>query len=479
MYNARNLTLLTDLYQLTMANAYFKQGLHNRKAVFDLYFRHNGKISYAVAAGLEQACELINNFSYSDADIDYLRSLRLFDEEFFRYLKGFKFSGDIYAAPEGTIIFPDEPILTVCAPVIEAQLLETALLNIVNHQTLIATKSSYICEAAGGDPVIEFGLRRAQGPDAGLYGARAAIIGGCTGTSNVMAGKLFGIKPSGTMSHSYIMSFDDEYKAFSEMVKIYPDNCLLLVDTYDTLKSGVPNAIRVFKELKASGEWPGRFLGIRLDSGDMSYLSKKARAMLDAEGLSDVKIMVSNELDENIIHSLKAQGAKIDMWGVGTKLITSENMPSLGGVYKMAAFEDERGGLSPKLKISNSVQKITNPGFKEVFRIYENKSGKAIADLIALRGERLDFRDGFTIIHPTDRWKKMEISDFNVKPVLVKVYDKGVQVFSEPDAAGLRARYFKEKETFWEEIMRVVNPEVYKVDLSDGLYALKSKLLGQ
>ena len=473
-----NLTLLTDLYELTMANAYFKQGTHKRKAVFDMYFRYNGNISYAVAAGLEQVCGLINNFKYSEGDLDYLRSLKLFGADFLEYLKNFRFTGDIYAAPEGTVVFPDEPILTVCAPIIEAQILESAILTIVNHQTLIATKASYICEAAAGGPVIEFGLRRAQGPDAGLYGARASVIGGCAGTSNVLAGKLFGLSPSGTMSHSYIMSFDDEYRAFSEMAKIYPDNCMLLIDTYDTLKSGLPNAIRVFRELKAAGKTP-KFMGVRLDSGDISYLSKKARATLDEAGLADVKIMASNDLDENIIHSLKAQGAKIDMWGVGTKLITSEDMPSLGGVYKMAAFEDESGRLQPKMKISNTVQKITNPGFKEVFRLYENGTNKAIADLIALRGESLEFKDGFTLIHPVDRWKKMALTDFHVKPLLAQIYKAGKQIYTNPPVAEIQKRYFAEMDTLWEETKRVVNPEVYKVDLSDGLYALKQGLLAQ
>ena len=472
-----NLTLLTDLYQLTMAHAYYKQGVHNRKAVFDLYFRHNGRISYAVAAGLEQACTIVNGFSYSDGDIEYLKSLALFDADFLNYLKGFKFTGDIYAVPEGTVVFPDEPILTVHAPLLQAQLLETALLTVINHQTLIATKSSYICEAAGGNPVTEFGLRRAQGPDAGLYGARAAVIGGCAGTSNVLAGKLFGVKVAGTMSHSYVMALGDEYKAFSEMAKLHPDNCMLLVDTYDTLKSGVPNAIRVFNEMKASGRG-NCFMGIRLDSGDISYLSKKARSMLDAADLPEVKIMASNELDENIIHSLKAQGARIDLWGVGTKLITSGDMPSLGGVYKMSAFEDENGELQPKMKISNTVQKITNPGFKEVFRLYEKATDKAIADLIALRGESLDFKDGFTIIHPSDRWKKMTLAGFYAKPLLVQVYKAGRQIYSSPSVYDIQRRYFAEMDTLWEEIKRVVNPEVYKVDISDGLYGLKHSLLG-
>ena len=345
----RNLTLLTDLYQLTMMNGYYKNDKANEIAVFDLFFRQNDTISYSISAGLEQAIDYVLNLHFDDEDISYLKGLNLFEEDFLNYLKDFKFTGDIYAVEEGTPIFPNEPILIVKAPLIQAQFIETALLNIINHQTLIATKASKICSVTKGE-VMEFGLRRAQAPDAGIYGARAAVIGGCSGTSNVIAGKMFDLKVKGTHSHSWVMSFPTELEAFEKYAELYPDACLLLVDTYDTLKSGIPNAIKVFKELIAKGHKP---LGVRLDSGDLAYLSKMARKMFDDEGLFDVKICASNDLDEYLIQSLTQQGAKIDTWGVGTRLITSENMPSLGGVYKLSALIKD-GVEYPKIKLSNN-----------------------------------------------------------------------------------------------------------------------------
>ena len=381
----RNLTLLTDLYQLTMMNGYLKENCKDEVAIFDIFFRQNGNITYSLACGLEQAVDYVTGINFGTEEIDYLRSLGIFSEEFLEYLKNFRFTGDIYAVPEGTLVFPGEPILTVKAPVMQAQLIETALLNIINHQTLIASKAAKIRHAAKDDVVMEFGLRRAQGPDAGIYGARAAVIGGCDSTSNVLAGKMFGIPVAGTHAHSWVMNFKDEYTAFKKYAEIYPDNALLLVDTYDTIKSGVPNAIKVFKELKAAGHKP---VGIRLDSGDLAYLSKKAKKMMADAGFPDAKVCASGDLDENLVNSLKQQGAEISIWGIGTKLITSEDMPALGGVYKLSGVVDENGNVIPKIKISDNSAKITNPGFKNIYRVYDNSTGKAEADFILLREKK-------------------------------------------------------------------------------------------
>ena len=473
---ARNLTLLTDLYQLTMMNGYLRSGKQNDVAVFDLFFRRNGIISYSVAAGLQQAAEYINELRFEEDDIAYLRSLGLFDEAFLEYLKNFRFTGDLYAVPEGTVVFPEEPIITVKAPVLEAQFVETALLNIVNHQTLIATKSAKVAYAAEGDSVMEFGLRRAQGPDAGIYGARAAVIGGCGSTSNVLAGKLFDIPVSGTHAHSWVMNFPSEYEAFRAYADLYPDACLLLVDTYDTLKSGVPNAIRVFRELRAAGHEPK---GIRLDSGDLAYLSKRARRMLDEAGFPDAIICASGDLDEYVISSLKAQGAKIDLWGVGTKLITSADMPALGGVYKLSALYPKAGGEIPKIKLSDNSDKITNPGFKQVYRIYDNATGKAEADLICLRGEEIDTSRPLTIFHPVDTWKRTTFTDYSVRPLSVPVFLGGKQVYEFPPLSAVCDYAAREKEGFWEEYKRLVNPHVYKVDLSQKLYDVKKNLIAE
>ena len=468
----RNLTLLTDLYELTMMNGYYLQGKAEEIAVFDVFFRQNELITYSLFVGLEQAVDYVMNLKFGEGEINYLRGLNLFDEGFLTYLSNMKFTGDIYAAPEGTIVFPNEPILTVKAPFIEAQLIETALLNILNHQTLIASKAAKIRDAARGDSVMEFGLRRAQGPDAGIYGARAAVIGGCNSTSNVLAGKAFDIPVSGTHAHSWVMSFPSEYEAFKAYADVYPNAVILLVDTYDTLKSGVPNAIKVFDELVAKGYKP---VGIRIDSGDLAYLTKQARIMLDEAGYDYVKICASGDLDERLVQSLKQQGAKIDTWGIGTKLITSADMPSLGGVYKLAGIEED-GKIIPKMKVSNNSAKITNPGFKTFYRIYDKKSGKAEADLIALRGEEIDFTKPLTLYHPIERWKKTTFTDYIVKEIPVTIIKNGKLVYDMPTVKEIAEFVKTEKESFWDEYKRIDQPQIYKVDLSDKLYDLKLEM---
>ena len=397
----RNLTLLTDLYELTMMQGYFKEKDANETVIFDAFYRTNpGGNGYAICAGLEQVIEYIKDLHFEEDDVDYLRSTGLFGEDFLEYLRHFKFSGDIYAIPEGTVVFPREPLVKVIAPIMEAQLVETALLNIINHQSLIATKAARVVYAAGGDGVMEFGLRRAQGPDAGIYGARAAMIAGCIGTSNVLCGKMFNVPVKGTHAHSWIMSFPDELTAFRTYARLYPSACILLVDTYDTLKSGVPNAIKVFQEMKEAGI-PLTFYGIRLDSGDLAYLSKKAKKMLDDAGFPDAVISASNDLDESLINSLKIQGAAINSWGVGTNLITSKDCPSFGGVYKLAAILDKKSGkFVPKIKLSENAEKITNPGNKCIKRIYSRETGKIIADLICLEGEKYDENNSLLLFDP-------------------------------------------------------------------------------
>ena len=469
----RNLTLLTDLYQLTMMYGYSKNGQMNKTAVFDVFYRGIGN-NFAIACGLEQVVEYIQNLKFENDDIEYLRSKKLFDEEFLSLLKDFKFTGDIYAVKEGTVIFPQEPILTVKARLFEAQLIETAILCILNHQTLIATKTAKVVYAANGSSVAEFGLRRAQGPDAGIYGARAAMIAGCSSTSNVLAGKMFDVAISGTHAHAWVMSFDTELDAFRAYAKMYPDSCLLLVDTYDTLNSGVPNAIKVFDELKAQGHQP---IGIRLDSGDLAYLSRMARKMLDEAGYKDVKIVASGDIDEHILMSLATQNACIDSYGIGTKLITSMDCPSLGGVYKMSAIENEKGELVPKLKMSDTPGKITNPGFKKIVRIYDKNSNKAIADLIALHEEKFDNLDELEIFDPNFTYKRKTITNFYVKELTTQIISKGQLVYDLPNVKQI-AEYHKEAfGEFWNEYKRLMNPHIYKVDLSQKLYDLKQSLL--
>lgn len=471
----RNLTMMTDLYQLTMMYGYYKEGKMNQQVVFDLFFRKpDGMISsYAIAAGLEQVVEYIENLHFDEEDIDFLRGLHLFDEGFLDLLRDFRFTGDIYAIPEGTPVFPKEPILRVKAEIFQAQFIETAILNIINHQTLIATKASRVVHAAMGDSVMEFGLRRAQGPDAGIYGARAAIIGGCSSTSNVLTAQMFGTAASGTHAHSWVMSFDSELEAFRKYAKCFPDNCLLLVDTYDTLKSGVPNAITVFNELRAIGKEP---IGIRLDSGDLAYLSKQARKMLDAAGFPNAKIVASNDLDEDTIWHLKAQGAKIDLWGVGTALITSKDCPALGGVYKLAA-EEINGELVPKMKISENPGKMTNPGYKKVVRLYENESGKAIADLIMLNDEEIDASQPLEIFHPVETWKTMTVTDFTYEELLKPVFVNGQKVYKTIPLSQISAYSKCQLEKFWDEYTRIIRPSEYKVDLSKRLWETKNNLL--
>lgn len=471
----RNLTLLTDLYELTMMNGYYLHGKQDEIAVFDVFFRQNELITYSLAAGLEQAVDYCLNLNFGEDEIAYLKSLGIFDPGFLKYLKTFKFTGDIYAVPEGTVVFPGEPIFTVKAPVMQAQLIEAAVLNIINHQTLIASKAAKVCAAAKGDNVMEFGLRRAQGPDAGIYGARAAIIGGCTSTSNVLAGQMFGVKVSGTHAHSWVMDFPSEYEAFKAYSETYPDATLLLVDTYDTLKSGIPNAIKVFDELKAKGKRP---LGIRIDSGDLAYTTKRAREMLDEAGYPDAIICASGDLDERLVQSLKQQGAKINSWGIGTKLITSADMPALGGVYKLAGIEKD-GKIIPKIKVSDNSAKITNPGFKTIYRIYDKKTGKAEADLIALRDEKFDFTKPITLTHPTERWKTITFTDYIARELPIKAVENGKLAYKTPSIKEIADYAKKETETFWDEYKRLDQPHIFKVDLSDGLYALKTDMLAR
>ena len=470
----RNLTLLTDFYELTMMYGYMKCGQKDKEAVFDLFFRGREELSYAVAAGLEQAIDYIKNIEFNEEDIAYLRGLNCFDEEFLAELRKFKFTGDIYAVKEGTIIFPYEPILIVKAPIFQAQFVETALLTLINHQTLIATKASKIANNTKA-AVLEFGLRRAQGPDAGIYGARAAIIGGCAATSNVIAGKMIDIKVSGTHAHSWVMSFEDELTAFRKYAELYPDNCLLLVDTYNTLKSGVPNAIKVFDELRAKGHEP---VGIRIDSGDLAYLSNQARKMLDDAGYPNAKICASGDIDENVLIALNSQNAKIDTYGIGTKLITSFSNPSLGGVYKLAAIEKD-GVLVPKIKISNTIEKVTNPGLKKVVRFYDKKTNMAIADLMLLIDEPNPDGSPYMIFDPENPWKKMTIENYYIEELLVKVFDSGKQVYFSPEIKEIAAYHKKSSASFWEQYKRVTLPEIFKVDLSEKLYATKQKLLAE
>ena len=475
----QNLTLLTDLYELTMMQGYFKHKDRNETVIFDAFYRKNPMDSgYAIAAGLAQVIDLIKNLHFSEEDIDYLRSLNIFDEDFLAYLKNFKFSGDIYAIPEGSVMFPREPMIKVIAPIMEAQLIETAILNIINHQSLIATKASRVCYAAKGDGIMEFGLRRAQGPDAGVYGARAAMIGGCIATSNVLAGELFDVPVKGTHAHSWIMSFPDEYTAFKTYAELYPSACILLVDTYDTLKSGIPNAIRVFKEMRDCGIELG-YYGIRLDSGDLAYLSKKARKMLDEAGFTDAVISASNDLDEYLIDSLKTQGATITSWGVGTNLITSKDCPSFGGVYKLAAIMSQDGTFIPKIKLSENTEKVTNPGNKTIYRVYEKESGKIKADLICLADEIFDESKPLLLFDPLEPWKKTKLKGdtYTLREMMIPVFLKGECVYESPKTMEIREYCQQELETLWPETRRLVNPHKVYVDLSQKLYDMKIELL--
>ena len=475
----QNLTLLTDLYELTMMQGYFKNKAQNETVIFDAFYRNNPcGGGYAISAGLEQVIQYIRELHFSEEDIAYLSSLGIFEPDFLDYLKDFRFSGDIYAIPEGTVIFPREPIVKVIAPIMEAQLVETAILNIINHQSLIATKAARVCYAAKGDGIMEFGLRRAQGPDAGIYGARAAMIGGCIGTSNVLCGQLFDVPVKGTHAHSWIMSFPDEYTAFKTYADMYPNACILLVDTYDTLKSGVPNAIRVFTEMRSAGI-PLTFYGIRLDSGDLAYLSKKARKMLDDAGFTDAVISASNDLDEYLIDSLKTQGAAITSWGVGTNLITSKDNPAFGGVYKLAAIMDKDGRFVPKIKLSENTEKVTNPGNKKIYRIYDKDTGKIKADLICLVDEEYRESEDLLLFDPLEPWKKTKLkgNTYTLRPIMEKIFEKGQCCYTSPKVMDIRAYCQKELDTLWDETKRLVNPHEVYVDLSQRLYDIKIDLL--
>ena len=472
-----NLTLLTDLYELTMMQGYYKSG-NNTRVVFDVFYRSNPcDNGYAIMAGLEQVIEYLNDLHFDSEDIEYLRGLNIFDEDFLGYLADFKFSGDVYAIPEGTVIFPREPLIKVIAPIMEAQLIETALLTIINHQSLIATKAARVVEAARGDGIMEFGLRRAQGPDAGTYGARAAVIAGCVGTSNVLTGKMFGVPVMGTHAHSWIMSFPDEYTAFKTYAELYPNACTLLVDTYDTIGSGIPAAIRVFDEMKAAGKLGSRY-GIRLDSGDLAYLSKKARRMLDEAGHEAATITASNDLDEHLIADLKAQGAAINNWGVGTHLITSKDCPSFGGVYKLAAIEQPDGSFLPKIKLSDNTEKVTYPGNKTIFRLYSKKSGKIRGDLIAFADEVIDPEQDYLLIDPIEQWKQTRLKggSYTVRELLVPIFKKGECVYESPSVMEMQEICRKEKDTLWDETRRLTNPQKVFVDLSEKLLATKEHL---
>ena len=468
----RDLSLLTDFYQLTMAQGYCEKG-KTEKAVFDLFYRNNPSDNgYAVFAGLEQIIEFVENLEFKEDDIEYLRT-QGFNEKFLDYLKDFEFTGDIYSVPEGSVVFPKEPLLKVEAPILQAQLLETPLLNFINHQALIATKAARINEAAQGKNVLEFGLRRAHGPDAGIYGARAAVIGGCSGTSNVLTGKKFGVQVSGTHAHSWVMSFDSELEAFRTYASNFPDSAILLVDTYDTLKSGVPNAIKVFKEMKEKGVNSDLF-GIRLDSGDLAYLSKEARKMLDQAGLEDAVIVASNNLDEDIITSLNLQGAEIDLYGVGTKLITSYDCPAFGAVYKMSEYNGQ-----PKIKLSDNIEKMTNPGDKKLLRIYDKNTGEIRADLIALEKEEINADRSLVLFDARDTWKTTTLKEGNywIREMMEPIFKNGKLVYESPEVAEIKKYAEREKESLGAEYKRLTNPHIMKVDLSDKLYNLKQKLI--
>lgn len=476
--NDINYTMLCDFYELTMGNGYFNCGMKDKISYFDLFFRQipDGG-GFAIACGLEQVIDYIENLHFSQEDIEFLRSKNIFSEEFLSYLKNFSFSGDIYAVPEGTVVFPNEPLITVRAPAIEAQLVETFLLLTVNHQTLIATKANRIVRAAEGRAVSEFGSRRAHGADAAIYGARAAGIGGCSATACTVTDQMFGFPATGTMAHSWIQMFDDEYTAFKTYCECYPDSVVLLVDTYNVLKSGVPNAIKAFDNvLKPMGARPK---GIRIDSGDITYLSKKARKMLDDAGYKDCKIIASNSLDEYLIRDMIFQGAEIDSFGVGERLITAKSHPVFGGVYKLSAVEDGNGNVIPKIKISENVSKITVPHFKKVYRLYDRSNNKAIADLLCVYDEMIDDTRDLTLFDPTFTWKKKKISNFRAVEMMKPVFINGKCVYNKPSFDDICSYCADQVDTLWDEIKRFENPHTYYVDLSPKLWSVKNSLLAE
>ena len=471
-----NMTMLCDFYELTMGNGYLDHNMQDRITYFDVFFRSvpdDG--GYAIAAGLEQIIDYIQNLHFTDEDIAYLRGRKLFSEAFLDYLKNFRFTGDIWAVPEGTPVFPREPLITVRAPAIQAQLVETYLLLQINHQSLIATKASRICRAAQGRTVLEFGSRRAQGADGAILGARAAYIGGCAGTACTISDEVYGVYAGGTMAHSWVQMFDSEYEAFKAYADIYPDNCVFLVDTYNVLKSGVPNAIRVAKELEA--EKGIRARGIRLDSGDIAYLSIEARKMLDAAGFEDMQIMASNSLDEYLVRDLLVQGARVDSFGIGERLITSKSEPVFGGVYKLAAVEDENGEIIPKIKVSENVEKITTPHFKQVYRLFDNKTGKALGDVLTVHDEQIDASLPYVLFHPVYTWKQRIVTDYTVRPLRVQLFKHGKCVYNSPDVEDIRKYCIREVDTLWDQIKRFENPQTYFVDLSKKLWSCKNELL--
>ena len=471
-----NLTMLCDYYELTMTNGYYTCGMQNRITYFDIFFRSvpDGG-GFAIAAGLEQAIHYIQQLHFDEDDIAYLRGRKMFSEGFLESLRNYRFTGDIWAVPEGTPIFPNEPIMTVRAPAIEAQIIETFLLLTLNHQSLIATKANRVTRAAQGRTVLEFGSRRAQGSDAAVLGARAAYIGGCKGTACTLTDELYGVPAGGTMAHSWVQMFDSEYEAFKAYCEIYPDNPTLLVDTYNVLKSGVPNAIRVFNEvLKPRGLTK---CGVRLDSGDMTYLTKKTRKMLDEAGWESCKISCSNALDEYLIQDLLNQGAQIDLFGVGERLITARSEPVFGCVYKLAAVEDEAGNIIPKIKVSENIGKITNPHFKKVYRFYGNDTGKAIADYICLHDEVVDDSRDLEIFDPQATWKRKNIYNFTAKELLVPIFKNGELVYNMPSLPESQKYCAEQVDTLWDEVQRFDNPHTYYVDLSQKLWDIKYALL--
>ena len=474
----RNLTMLCDYYELTMSNGYFVNGMADKIVYFDVFYRDNpDKGGYAICAGLQQIVEYINDLHFDDDDIEYLRSRNCFSEEFLSYLKNFKFTGDIWAIPEGTVVFPGEPLMIVRAPIIEAQFIETYVLMMINHQSLIATKASRITRSAKGRPVSEFGSRRAQGADAAMLGARAAYIGGCGSTACTISDQAYGVPTSGTMAHSWVQLFDTEYDAFKTYCSIYPNNATLLIDTYNVMESGLPNAIRVFKEvLHPQGI---RNCAVRLDSGDVTYLTKKIRKKLDEEGLPECKIVVSNSMDEYIIRELIRQGAEIDAFGVGERLITAKSDPVFGGVYKVCAVEDENGNVIPKIKISENVGKITTPHFKKIYRIRDKETGKAEADLICVYDETIDDSQPLEVFDPMATWKRKTFDNYTATELLVPVFKNGEQVYELPAIDDIRNRCKEEIEGMWDEVRRFTNPHNYYVDLSEKLWTLKHDMLAK
>ncbi|WHH61083.1 nicotinate phosphoribosyltransferase [Petroclostridium sp. X23] len=470
-----NLTMLADFYELTMANGYFEHGFKDKIAYFDMFFRKvPDSGGFAIMAGVRQLIEYIESLEFSDEDIEYLKNKKIFSTQFLEYLRNFKFTCDVWAVPEGTPIFPNEPIVAVRGPIIEAQFIETMVLLTINHQSLIATKANRIVRAAQGRPVLEFGSRRAQGYNAAILGARASYIGGCKGTACTIADRDFEVPAVGTMAHSWVQLFSSELEAFKAYAKIYPGNCVLLVDTYNVLKLGIPNAIKTAKEeLEPKGY---RLKGIRIDSGDITYLSKEARKMLDEAGLHDCSIVASNALDEYIIRDILIQGAKVDMFGVGERLITSKSEPVFGGVYKLVAVE-ENGGIIPKIKLSENVEKITNPSFKTVYRLFNRYTGKAIADVIALADEVIDESKPYEIFDPEHTWKRKTIYNFYAKELLVQIFEKGKCIYNSPDLDDIRDYCDQQISALWEEVLRFENPHEYYVDLSRPLWTVKQKLL--